>query len=221
MAAIVAVATGASTAASATVYYATYRGTVRSGVDSAGRFGVAGADLTGLIFRAFYRIDDASPGAMFGSGTDVYGLEDPSVVRATFTLEGLPTLDLGRYYGAVSQQPHYLLHQAVNYAEPLDDPAGTNDELLVGAVTGPSVILDEDFRVQPGLDASADVHFFGSLELVTYRPGPDFADLIELNVTSVRAGAPEPASWALAILGFGATGGMLRRSRRGLAKLEG
>ena len=41
--------------------------------------------------------------------------------------------------------------------------------------------------------------------------------LIEINVEAVGAGVPEPAAWALMILGFGAAGSVLRSRRRAAA----
>ncbi len=46
--------------------------------------------------------------------------------------------------------------------------------------------------------------------------GNDFAlDDISLSTEAPSAVVPEPASWALMILGFGATGAVMRRRRRG------
>lgn len=46
------------------------------------------------------------------------------------------------------------------------------------------------------------------------RTGNDFAvDDITLSTRSVVNGIPEPASWAMLVLGFGAVGGMMRRRR--------
>jgi hypothetical protein len=48
----------------------------------------------------------------------------------------------------------------------------------------------------------------------TERQGNDFAiDDISLSTRSIVNGVPEPASWAMLALGFGAVGGMVRRRR--------
>ncbi len=48
----------------------------------------------------------------------------------------------------------------------------------------------------------------------TVRAGNDFAvDDISLSTRSIVNGVPEPASWAMLTLGFGAVGGLMRRRR--------
>jgi hypothetical protein len=50
--------------------------------------------------------------------------------------------------------------------------------------------------------------------------GGGFADLKQLRVTLASGAVPEPATWAMMLLGFGGIGMALRRRRRGSARLE-
>ena len=69
-------------------------------------------------------------------------------------------------------------------------------------VSNPSTIVTYTFDLGPAL-ASNTLTFFGRND-----PSCNFLD----NV-SVTAGVPEPATWALMILGFGAVGGAMRRRK--------
>jgi hypothetical protein len=63
---------------------------------------------------------------------------------------------------------------------------------------------------QAATSAATTLTIFGS-------DSPAFIDLDDVSVVeAVSSGAPEPASWALMILGFGLAGGALRRRREGV-----
>jgi hypothetical protein len=58
-----------------------------------------------------------------------------------------------------------------------------------------------------------------ALTSVSWRPGANTSGFLQFDDIRVVAGVPEPASWALMILGFGAVGGALRRRRPASATL--
>lgn len=98
--------------------------------------------------------------------------------------------------------------------------------VTIGGVTLPFLPVDTGFdEAGFNLDAAAfDLTAFGiapggevsSLRL-SFAPAATVASTSlvgALNSAPVGGAVPEPATWAMMILGFGAIGGMLRRSRR-------
>ena len=53
-----------------------------------------------------------------------------------------------------------------------------------------------------------------ALTAVSWRPGANTSGFLQFDDIRVAAGVPEPATWALTILGFGAIGATLRRRAR-------
>jgi hypothetical protein len=105
-AAIGAALTAASlaTPVAAAIVTVTYRGTVASGVDTAGLFGAPGADLSGLPFLSVMKFDTTkgffeSMGAgttVSATGGTVFGTPSPSL-GATFTINGDTQTSDGAY----------------------------------------------------------------------------------------------------------------------------
>jgi hypothetical protein len=61
-----------------------------------------------------------------------------------------------------------------------------------------------------GVSGAAGIHSISLSNLNTAASGNDFA----LDDLSLKGVVPEPASWSLMILGFGAVGGLIRSNRR-------
>jgi len=68
----------------------------------------------------------------------------------------------------------------------------------------------------------------GTLSILMMEPDGSWSDLVKIandgpggaaTITFISDGAPEPAAWALMLLGFGAMGGALRMARRSKAAL--
>lgn len=87
--------------------------------------------------------------------------------------------------------------------------------LMLSPFQGPDVQVELDYLITM------------PLELLWERPYPNVTFLSEFKWSGTvqliydytpAVAVPEPATWALMILGFGATGSMLRRGRRGLAQ---
>jgi hypothetical protein len=57
-----------------------------------------------------------------------------------------------------------------------------------------------------------NVTFAGVHQRLTFQSGPSF-NVSRIDI-GVYAGAPEPAAWAMMLVGFGAIGGSIRRARR-------
>ena len=86
-----------------------------------------------------------------------------------------------------------------------------------------------EFNIPYGLELSGPRLFTGATEAPTFRLGTfaltgacfnfcaDDAGDFNLTISAAAAAVPEPATWALMILGFGGVGGLLRRRARQLA----
>lgn len=107
-----------------------------------------------------------------------------------------------------------------------DNPSG-NPGLGAGAaldffdVTGVSNPVKNSFiwsSAVGGLDASGSTNGNVILRVDLLQGGYAAFDNIRISAADVRAGVPEPATWAMLILGFGAVGATLRR-RTGRARL--
>jgi hypothetical protein len=204
-AALVALALTGSPAAAAVIVYA---GTITSGVDNAGIFGGVG-DLANVAFTASFTYDpalgnhvtDATSERVTG-GTDYGGaspITDASFTIGGVTLQFIPTLrgaaftsaTTGTFGHEAATPDTYLLLQVVQAGA----PARLND-LVSGT---------------PTACPSCQVYGLGSQGAINFSA---FLDVDSVRVGSSDTGVvPEPATWALMILGFGGAGAMLRRRR--------
>ncbi len=233
---LAALATAVAQPAAAAVYVTTWSGTLASGVDYTGEFGQIGRVLTGLAFTAVYTLDDSAPNAIRslspGFSTIVGGPNRGSPftpLTADLTIAGHVM-----HFGVGANQYHEASNGGAkgvisgNYNDYEDeifggfgDPGG-----ITNAVTSTSVhfLTASDPRTPfvasgPGLTFSGGFSVNSNAAGVTNeRQRHAFADFLTTRVETVlrpQGGAvPEPASWALMIIGFGATGAMLRRRRR-------
>ncbi|MFZ5720922.1 MAG: PEPxxWA-CTERM sorting domain-containing protein [Pseudomonadota bacterium] len=219
--------------ASADVFTLTYQGVVSEGWDY-GRFGVNG-DLTGFAYTAVYTIDTATPGAT-GSGFPGFsslggaGPANPTK-SALLTINGI-TIDFAGLSSLMAEADKSFYHDTHNAsARGADEVCGqggidcvTYDLYLFhGIDSGSGEFVDGDiltapmsYLIQPDdyvFASFADSRTIGPNE-VEYRARGWLAPT-SLTVAPVASTAvPEPRTWALMILGFGAAGGALRRRRR-------
>jgi hypothetical protein len=229
--------------ASAAVTY-TYAGAVRSGFDETGVFGLAGKDLTGLAFTAVFVRFDLPGADYFDepTSTGIAGFEANSPLVATVTING-HVLGFGSYLGQQFQaettdcgpecEYEEFSHNAQNYENRYDAATAVstyvNDGvLLTGSGFNENFLPGRDYHTLPSLVSSQGVAFDGLVAVEDYRQASDgvrsgyrhgFAYLAPTSLTVSNpdvpaAAVPEPAAWALMILGFGAAGTMLRTRRR-------
>lgn len=201
----------------------------------------------GLTFTATIVREDL-PGAYYidePTHSSVGGFGANSPLQATVSVNG-HSFDLGSYLGQQFQDelpdlcgPGCVHEQfdfnAQAYVNALDAGSGVttyvSHGLELGGFGDNTDFLASDYHTLGSLTAANGVNFFGQLFLENYtlnsigtRTSYDhgIATLIATSLTvdgvAPTGGVPEPASWALMILGFGAAGTMLRRRQRWAAR---
>lgn len=217
--------------ASATVHHLTYQGVVTSALDNTGEFGPA-ATLLGSSFTALVTYDDAPAGATHWG--DVYydylmGDGPANPITATIMLNGV-----SRAFGATS-----------GYDERLDRTLQPN--CMFGCTDASFQQHAEDRYTQNGLytlnyinlgGMSSDGALSGLAHTAPNFTNPPiqlyaFVNIFQQDIVTLAsrhsaelgvridsitgAGVPEPATWALMLMGFGGLGAMLRRRRAAAA----
>lgn len=208
-AAVLSLAAGAAQAA-VTV---TFTGTVQSGVDGAGLFGAAGANLTGLAFTSIYVVDetqiyDLSNGYYQAEGGGAYGTPLP-IISASLTINGLTYTPTATYYGGFSEQNAQGFYTHLYY----QNLSATYFDWLPGENLHNSCVDYYDATPKPQTCKSTNQGYFafsnGATVGVLFNTGVSSSDPLPLGVSYV----PEPITWALMIAGFGMVGASLRRRR--------
>jgi hypothetical protein len=190
--------------ASATVVTATFTGTVLSGTDDANLFG--GGDLSGLGFKSVYTFDTS-----IGLGDEVpaYAPGEGRIGSSGFITGESLTIN------GLTHSENFTSHNEVVY-----DPFGFAD-VFYGAY-GPVFATQ---HLNNSLSYGGFHSFTETGSGTAANQGSSFAflggslattgQLDTQRVTLAGPGAvPEPASWALMLLGFGTMGAMLRHRQR-------
>ena len=211
-----------------------YSGTVTSftDVDNVYGFG-AGAVLNGASVTDTYVVDTTSPSSMFASGTFSPGGVDESwtanlpagASSATSTING-HTISLSLNVVEYSQQ---VTAPPGPYDQTILDSQAIGYETSGTAVGSEFLIRDEavsySLRIPLSLTKSYTITAASlakghkgaaSLFAGVFFPYSADGTAGNFNITSVtvNGGVPEPASWAMMLLGMGVLGGALRVSRR-------
>lgn len=217
----------AATPAQAATYIITYQGTVSGGSDS-GIFGGSGNSLVGLDFTAVYMLTDPLPGALSVSDGSTYattyggsGYSAPSPVSATLTINGITQAVSGDYLGqafqfnnrdgSLDEVYHHSLDRTVingyNRDNYIQNQIYSNSNDFLSSIDYTSPL---SYTVQAG------DNWYGSFQFYAPDGSYTIGSLKSTSVTiaALAGGVPEPATWALMILGFGAVGGVLRQQRR-------
>jgi hypothetical protein len=200
-AAAIGVALFAASGASATTVITTYTGTVTDGGDS-----IFGADLTGDAFTAVFTADISIPGEENKSGTldEVVGGAStpslPSPSSAVITINGVSYFDSGFEDGT---------QEVTNFGIVSSANDGTLDA-DIGVQTGAHFALFKDLATPFTYAPVSGDDGFGLIDNAA-----DATGRIDLDTTSVTVAlaAPEPATWALMLLGVSGLGATLRTRR--------
>jgi hypothetical protein len=211
--------------ASASTLTATYTGVVADGMDFIGTFGTANTDLTGQSFVARFTYDTSLGQLDAGQESDLFGgvghLEFSPVLMASVTIGGvtvsLPNVDEGQ----ISIRPGEIINPTLTTndvgeqaSEVFPEPNGVTFDSISLQMLGRAIDMPTTFD---GLYSGPVISGFGQLsfssETFGFTTPPSIFDLTPETLTIGAAGIPEPATWALMILGFGALGAVQRRAR--------
>jgi len=225
----------ATTPANATKILVTYTGKMASGVDGVGLFGAPNIDLTGMTFSAEFTLDPATPGATLyddGHSGTIYGSSPSAPLEATLRVNGvLAPVIFGGYYGNALHSnglgnPGYeyygydeIAHGSYSGTDFMvagiiaDVRSYTHDFLTTSNVTAP-------LSYSVASDDQAQGRFFFWNAALTRASAGDFT-ISNVTVSVGPPPIPEPATWVMAIGGFGLAGAALRRRPATLTRVSG
>lgn len=210
----------------------TYKGVVTSGIDDQGVFGEPGGDLTGSSYTLVFTLDTSLRNAFVYSSYGpqlFYGgfqFNAPAIQSATIFIKGGSYSVSGNRYSSTGflnlpGGPDQIVHTSGGFY-------ASNNELLYERIdnsiinkTG-DLLNNSDYSVAYYHELSEGEEWYGYAgasinSLVDYSDRQIFSAILKPLSVEVRQSAavvPEPATWALLILGFGAVGGAMRRRTR-------
>lgn len=188
--------------ASANIITFAYNGKIVDGVDTSGLFGAPGADLTGdhilavFVFDTALGLRGAFPGttdSLIG-GTAVPGSPPSPLVSATITINGESTTIGGDLLASALTNGGQF-----NASEAVQDNANFVSA-FVYSMSAPAS-LDTPFTPQGSGGGSFNIDRVDALS------GPR-------EVATADFSIPEPATWAMMLMGLGGVGAAVRRVRR-------
>ena len=208
--------------ASAATILITYTGTVSYGMDTTGVFGTAATDLTGKAFTSVYTLNYPTFGAADISGTTYHETQggaffnNASPQSAQITINGVTKSLSGAYSGV------HLLQTLPGKFSMIFDNAGTDGQNTINnsvSTDGNDVINSLNFSDPVSYNLKFGDYGYGAFQfghLFDSDPVNDaIGDLKTLSVKVESVGAvPEPATWALLLMGFAMVGATLRIRRR-------
>lgn len=213
--------------AAATILTTTYTGTLSYGADDLGLFGAAGGNLAGLSFMAIYRTDTAAAGAFSTTSADVSytsgGTADgfTSPTSAILTINGNSVAIAGLNFGQMYRTDNLFGRDQI-YSRAIDDDANFLTTLQNSIYSDiHDFIAPADYQLPIDYTIQAGDTAYGFFEKYDHTTSAS-TYLLFSNVRVIQegpridtgGGVPEPASWALLIIGFAGTGVMVRHARR-------
>jgi hypothetical protein len=215
--------------ASADRFVATFTGTVTNGSDSHNVFGQDGADLAGQDFTAVFTLDDGAADTYIQNGSVYYGVYNSgpaSPIHATLTIGGVtynygPATDTYSNYLAWTRYPGGTFDQFMGNVTTYSDNGtvstssgiqlygNTSLDDYLGSPLDYHVPFTKEFSSDSGGTVSFSQSYDGNADYI-------YDEEIGLRVTRITyaaapAAVPEPASWAMMLVGFGLAGSAMRR----------
>jgi hypothetical protein len=213
----------------------TYTGYVSSGVDNAGYWGLGtGASLAGQSFTAVFTIDDQAPTSID---------QDPTYSFLGGAMLGVLTINgksrafgtnPGSHFVSNDSTDQGLYDYATDYSQHYDadlDKLFYSSASLVGQGNGAAGAIGPDYKspfdVSTGLnfglqgtasftDSSYDYATGVTTETVHWTAYLAPSRAVSTYSPDVGIPVPEPAAWALMLVGFMGAGVTIRRRRRAL-----
>ena len=216
-----------SVSAHAAQYRITYTGSVTIGRDNGGIFTAPGTDLSGFSYIDQFILDTGVGATSFDNGlySTIDGINMASPLKASLTINGR-TFQFGNKpltHGSAGQSNffdgtnHALYDEVTHFVQDFDNGAYFNydfnritsfDNNIVNSssytanlfyVVQPLDRLDGNFSICEGCTSSITAS--GNLKPQTVR------------IEGLAASVPEPKSWAMMLVGFGAVGASVRSRR--------
>ncbi|WP_375290849.1 PEPxxWA-CTERM sorting domain-containing protein [Qipengyuania sp.] len=234
-------ATLAAGPASAAQYIITYTGSVTGGIDRTGVFGGGtDVDLTGASYTAVYTLTAPLAGAdSGGNGISAYirgGAQTGTLspVSGVFTIGGVSLGIGGDWFGSAEQAngfpgsgtdvvSHFAKDSVNTTSRYVNNAMSNTVRSNVNNIVGTSDYTDSlSYRVQAD-DTAQGSFVVNSFDRVGGGEVNRRAVSLVLDVDSVTIApfavgtVPEPGTWALFIIGFGAIGAGMRRRKVGVA----
>ena len=218
--------------AAATLYNATYTGTLTgsnaNSYDGTGIFGAPTTGLSGLPVKVVYTIDDALPGAVLFSGVfggSIYGsyvaggtqYNTPALpVSATVTINGVTRAIVGSSQSIAQVQNNTYTNGFLHYV------TGDAGYVRLFVNTYPDQPYPTgDFRAPLSYDLPTYDQYDSGGGFSIYRNDATLYEFAygqvmirHVEIGLAPTGVPEPASWALMIAGVAMAGAALRASRK-------
>ncbi|MEH3122969.1 MAG: PEPxxWA-CTERM sorting domain-containing protein [Sphingomonas phyllosphaerae] len=205
----------------------TVTGTVMSGIDAGGQFGMAGASLAGQPFSAIFTIDQATGSTVIETATSSYlaGMGAASPISAVLTIGSGSYRFAGTHNGLVrttdaagnggTDSTQFFVDDTDLSQKPND-----NTLLSLGFDTLRNVLASAEVGAVTVADLSLADNAKGVLKIAN-RDGTSGAfgtpTVADLSINTIRASVmspvPEPATWAMMVAGFAMAGVALRRRR--------
>lgn len=205
----------------------TVTGTVMSGIDAGGQFGMAGASLAGRPFSAIFTIDQAAGSTLNETATSSYlaGMGAASPISAVLTIGSASFRFAGSQNGLVrvtDAAGNGGTDSAMFFVDDTDLSQKPNDNTLLslGFDTLRNVLSSPGFTAVAVSDLNLSDNAKGVVKIANRDATtgafgtPTVADLsIETIRATVTSPVPEPATWAMMVAGFAMAGVALRRRR--------
>lgn len=210
----------------------TYTGYVSSGFDNAGYWGLGtGASLTGQSFTAVFTIDDHAPTHISQDST--YSLLEGAML-GVLTINGKSRAfgaNPGSHYVSNDGTEQGVYDYATDYSQHYDgdlDKLFWSSASLTAQANGAGGAISPDYKtpfdVSPGQyfdlqgtasfsDSSYDYATGVTTETVHWTAYLRGSRAVSTYTPDVGIPAPEPATWALMLVGFMGAGACIRRRR--------